>query len=181
MARDRQANGALGPAAAGMIWLVYLIYTALAVAVAWKGVWPLPLDGELAVAGGGVILLAGLGVVAAGMAEFGSVGKMSGRECPGLIRSGIYRWTRNPQNVGWGLGLLGVALAGRSGLALLFSAIFMLAFRLYAPIEERYLEKLFGEEWRSYERSVPRFFVPKRAPRAVGAAERGSGWLSSAR
>ena len=177
MARDRQTNGALGPAAARMIWFVYLIYTALAACVAWARIWPLPLDGDLALASGGVILLAGFSIVMAGMAEFGSVRKMSGRECPGLIRTGIYRFTRNPQNVGWGISLLGIALMGRSGLALLFSAIFFIAFRLYAPIEERYLEGLFGEEWRSYEQSVPRFILPKRTPRPEPA--RSGGWLSA--
>jgi protein-S-isoprenylcysteine O-methyltransferase Ste14 len=159
-----------------MIWFVYLSFTGLAALVAWKGIWPLPLERELAVALGAVILLAGFSVVMAGMAEFGSVRRASGRECPGLVRSGIYRFTRNPQNVGWGVGLLGIALMGRSGLALLFGAIFFLAFRLYAPIEERYLEGLFGEEWRSYEQSVPRFILPKRAPRPEPA--RSGGWLS---
>ena len=165
--RDRAASGAVGRGAALMIWFVYLGFTALTSWVAWEGVWALPLARDAAVAGGGVILLIGLGVMAAGMAEFGSMRKMIGRECSGLVRSGIYSWTRNPQNLGWSLCLTGAAVMGRSGLALVFAGVFAVAFRLYVPVEERYLERMFGEEWRDYERSVSRFVPLPRALRAV--------------
>jgi protein-S-isoprenylcysteine O-methyltransferase Ste14 len=64
------------------------------------------------------------------------------------VKSGPYRFTRNPQVVGWGLALLGAALAGRSARALLLVAAFFLVHWSYLATEERHLERTFGEEYR---------------------------------
>ncbi len=80
------------------------------------------------------------------------------------MTDGVYRYSRNPQNVGWGLVLLGVSLAGRSGAALLLTAVFFVVFRSYIPVEERHLERTFGEEYRRYRDATPRFLgLPSRA------------------
>ena len=76
--------------------------------------------------------------------------------------SGPYRYSRNPQVVGWGLTLLGAALIGRSFEALLLVVAFLLVHRLHLATEERYLERTFGEEYRRYRAKAPRFLgLPK--------------------
>ena len=177
IAADRRRTGGVGPAAARMIWSIYLSFTALTIAVAWNCVWPLPLKALPTAVSGAVFLLLGLALLGAGMTKFGSVARMSGRTHGELISAGVYRWSRNPQNLGWGLALIGIALLGHSGLALLFAAIFFLAFRVYVPVEERFMRKIFGDEWLRYEQATSRFFgLPTdrsaASPRAVpnGAA-----------
>jgi len=168
VALDRKNQGVTGTAGAIMIWTVYLGYTGFSVAVSALGVWPIDMPFWLACTTGVAALAFGLALLAGGAWEFGSVARMSGRQNGRLIQSGIYRWTRNPQNIGWGVALVGVGLLGRSGASLLMAAFFLFVFRLYAPVEERYLARVFGEEWRRYERSTHRFFGwPEEAPRSA--------------
>lgn len=157
--------GTVGAAGAWLIWLVYLSFTAVTASIAWAGAWPLPIEPWAAWAMGGGALLGGLALLAGGAWEFGSLGRMSGRDNGRLIRSGIYRWTRNPQNIGWGAALLGMAILGRSVAALGLAVFFGLAFYLYCPVEERYLAGVYGEEWERYAAATHRFFgLPKSAP-----------------
>lgn len=95
-----------------------------------------------------------------GVARFGSLSRMSGTEVSGLVTDGIYAWSRNPRNVGWGLCLFGIAVMGRSGLVLLLALIFGLVFGLYVPWEERYLDEKFGGDYRRYLLRTHRFFGP---------------------
>ena len=74
----------------------------------------------------------------------------------GLKSGGVYRLSRNPQNVGWAISLLGVALARRSGLGASLVALFCAAFATYLPIEETFLEQTYGEAYRRYKQRTPR-------------------------
>lgn len=67
-------------------------------------------------------------MITAGIVEFRSLQRVSGRRMDQLITTGIFRWSRNPQNVGWALALFGLAIAGRSGAALLLAALFWIMF-----------------------------------------------------
>lgn len=87
-----------------------------------------------------------------------------GLETGQLVKTGPYRYSRNPQVVGWGLALLGTAIAGRSAKALVLVGFFFLIHRLYFSMEERHLERTFGEEYRRYRNAAPRFLgLPSRA------------------
>ena len=140
-----------------LVWIVYVTHTAIAAWASWASVWPLQLDPTPARTVGAALVIAGLCTLAAGMIEFRSLARMSGRRPDHLVRTGIYRWTRNPQNVGWGLALLGVAIYGRSAAALLLAVEFWIVFRLYIPVEERFLDSVYGEHWHDYSEATPRF------------------------
>ncbi|NOY98408.1 MAG: isoprenylcysteine carboxylmethyltransferase family protein [Chloroflexi bacterium] len=145
------------------VWVIYLLHAGLTGLAAWYALWPLPVDKTVSGAIGGVVVFFGLAFSAAGIIAFRSFKRMSGLEATKLVTSGIYRWSRNPQNVGWGLVLLGIALIGRSTIALLLVVLFWLVFRVYLVMEERYLERLFEEEWRRYRSKTPRFLgYPKK-------------------
>ena len=94
----------------------------------------------------------------AAMIEFRSMQRVSGQQVDQLITTGIYRWSRHPQNVGWALAMIGIAITGRSGAGLLLAGIFSILFWIYIPIEERYLERVFGDEYRHFQESTARLF-----------------------
>lgn len=93
-----------------------------------------------------------------------SLKRMSGVDTSKLVTTGIYRYSRNPQNLGLFLVFLGISIAGRSLLALLLTEVFVIGFHMYAiKLEESYLERIFGEEYRRYKERSPRYFgMPKR-------------------
>jgi protein-S-isoprenylcysteine O-methyltransferase Ste14 len=54
--------------------------------------------------------------------------------------------------------LLGVALLGRSGLALVLVLLFGIVFHIYlVAVEEPYLKQMFGESYRRYRLNTPRY------------------------
>lgn len=75
-----------------------------------------------------------------------------------LVRSGPYRWTRNPMYLGMLLLYLGVALLFDVTWALLLvPAVVFLVGRLVIRREERYLEAKFGDDYRRYMGQVRRW------------------------
>ena len=116
---------------------------------------------------GGSLVLFGSWFFVASVREFRSFEQMSGTEPGNLVTSGPYRYSRNPQIVGWGLALLGASIAGRSLKALLLTAAFFFIHRLYFVSEEQHLERVFGEEYRRYRSEVPRFL---KLPKSIGGA-----------
>lgn len=154
---DYKAQGKLSAQAAAGAWTLYPLHTALTVFTAWNSFWPLPISKTLSVVTGAAISLFGLGLYVAGIIAFRSFKRASGLKVNKLVTSGIYRWSRNPQMVGWGLVLLGVALIGRSALALILVALFRLMFWVTLVVEEEYLEQVFGEEYRKYCSRTPRY------------------------
>lgn len=140
------------------VWGLYILHAGFTVYTAWRGAWPLPLSKPLSMAVGALLVIIGSGIAAAGILTFRSFQRMSGLEADQLITAGIYRWSRNPQNVGWFLALLGVALMGSSAGALFLAALFGLILHLYIVyVEEDYLEQVFGEAYRRYRATTPRY------------------------
>lgn len=75
-----------------------------------------------------------------------------------LIAHGLFRLTRNPTYMGMALTLLGVAVLLGSLSPLAIPVLFIiLTDRFTIPIEERNLEKQFGERYRSYKKKVRRW------------------------
>jgi protein-S-isoprenylcysteine O-methyltransferase Ste14 len=155
--RDYEEQEQLSSRTSAAGWVLYLVHAALTVSAARRRQRPLPVGKTLSVMPGGASALFGSYLFAAGVREFRSFEQMSGVEQGELVTSGPYRYSRNPQVAGWGLVLLGAAIAGRSAMALVLVAAFFLIHRLHAPIEERHLERTFGEEYRRYRMKVPRF------------------------
>lgn len=74
-----------------------------------------------------------------------------------LVRSGPFRWTRNPEYVGDTLLLMGWGIAANSLAAWILCAL-GIAWFLAAPwAEEPWLRERYGEPYERYCREVPRF------------------------
>ena len=93
-----------------------------------------------------------------GMIEFRTLRRSMGQDISKLITTGIYKWSRNPQFIGWFLILLGISLAGRSGLAFALTGVFAIAIYLYTILlAEPYLERLYGEDYCSFKLRTARW------------------------
>jgi protein-S-isoprenylcysteine O-methyltransferase Ste14 len=81
-----------------------------------------------------------------------------------LVVAGPYRYLRNPMITAVATLLVGEAVFFGSLWILLWAALFVVInFAYFLLAEEPGLERRFGEEYRAYKRSVPRW-VPRRTP-----------------
>ena len=148
--RELASRGRLRGRTAGLAFLAYAGHAGVTALAALQGVWPLPLDWRISGASGLLAISAGGLLFLAGRTEFGSFRRTWGLECDRLVTTGVYRYSRNPQTLGAIVLLLGMGLAGRSGVALLLACALGLAAVVWLPVEEGFLERRFGDEYRRY-------------------------------
>ena len=121
-------------------------------------VWLLPIDTKPASWGGLLILISGILILTAGMIAFGTFERSAGKDTSKLVTNGIYRWSRNPQFIGWAMILLGFSIIGRSGFALALTFVFMVVLYWYTVrLAEPYLELLFGDDYTNYKTKTARW------------------------
>ena len=94
-------------------------------------------------------------------ATMAGVPELSPTEASGtLLRDGIYRVVRHPRYLSAGVGLIANALfINYAGLYILILLLVPVGY-LMIVLEERELVDRFGEEYRKYQREVPRF-IPR--------------------
>jgi protein-S-isoprenylcysteine O-methyltransferase Ste14 len=79
-------------------------------------------------------------------------------ESSALVTRGVFHFTRNPMYVGFLLVLIGVALLlGSLTPWVVVAGSGILLDRQFVAIEERMLARRFGEEWKRYTLSTPRW------------------------
>lgn len=107
---------------------------------------------------GVIIGLFGLILCGLGMTAFRSVPKTLCLDAGELSVSGTYRWSRNPQYIGWLLFLIGFALNDWS--VWCFAALVVVAVSLHflVLIEEEHLTRVFGQQYVAFCQKVPRYF-----------------------
>jgi protein-S-isoprenylcysteine O-methyltransferase Ste14 len=112
---------------------------------------------------GGCLALAGAALALAGELSFHRAGTatMPWKPASTLVTEGVYRYVRNPMYVGLALltAAVGVALASDWTLVMMLPAALVLHFGVVKR-EERYLAAKFGEPYRRYLESVPRYGWP---------------------
>lgn len=80
------------------------------------------------------------------------------RPTTALVTTGPYRFSRNPMYVGFTLLYLGIGFLANSVWPLLLLPLVLVVMHFGVIVrEEAYLERLFGEEYRSYRRRVRRW------------------------
>jgi protein-S-isoprenylcysteine O-methyltransferase Ste14 len=138
-----------------------LFLLSIATGVALELLRPLPvIPASLERALGIPLLLLGIALLAWGATEFTRRGTNVPTNLPSLriVRSGPYRFSRNPIYVGFFGIQLGIALWVNGGwlLLTLAAALLVLRFGVIAR-EERYLERKFGARYRAYQQRVRRW------------------------
>jgi protein-S-isoprenylcysteine O-methyltransferase Ste14 len=142
------------------VWIFYALHLSLVVLAAVWSTWHINLPSPIAVGGGAAIIAIGIAIHLSASHAFGSLKRQSGFDTTRLVTGGIYRWSRNPLLVGWTLILAGIGLLGESAMALLLAVVFWISYRLYLPLEEELLTRLYGEAYEKYRRSTHRYFGP---------------------
>lgn len=145
---------------------VFFLPMVLAVAFHYL-VWPLgfslpqALGGRTAQAvGGALVLLIGLGLPGLALAQFRKTGQKVdvGQPTTSIIRTGPYRFSRNPMYLGAMLVHLGIGLGtGSIWVLAMLGPAFVVAHMLAIIPEEMYLARKFGDEYRAYKASVRRW------------------------
>ena len=81
---------------------------------------------------------------------------------PALVVNGLYAFVRNPMHLGWTIVLIGLALLMQSfTLLAIFIPLFIAVHIVYLKfVEEKELEKKFGQAYLDYKKRVP-MFIPK--------------------
>ena len=80
------------------------------------------------------------------------------QESTTLISGGVFRLTRNPMYVGFGLIFLGIAMFVGSLTPYVIVIVFpILMDRIFMRVEEQMLEETFGEAWLEYKKKVRRW------------------------
>jgi len=130
-------------------WLLYLFHADTVATASYAGAL------EVRVLPSVVALAAGIIVGALGLALFLAATTRLARATDSdeaqLATTGPYALMRHPQNIGWGLVLMGIAFAGRSVLALLLVGLFGVFVRRYTDVEERHMASRFGDRWQRYQ------------------------------
>ena len=104
-----------------------------------------------------VVVVAGTAICIAAMASFRSISKVLCVDRGELTITGLYRWSRNPQYVGFMLFLFGFALTDWSAWCLAALLVQAVNLHLLVLIEEEHLRRSFGEPYLELCRSVPRY------------------------
>lgn len=109
---------------------------------------------------GGVLIVGGLAIFAAGVRNFARAETPvpSTRPVRTLVTSGIHGWSRNPIYVGMFLAYAGIGIAVPSPWILILLVPLAITMR-YGVVarEEAYLERRFGDAFRDYKARVRRW------------------------
>ena len=106
------------------------------------------------------LFLVGFGITVFGYFNLGLGNTYCGAD--GLVRDGLYRFSRNPQYTSSILGLIGLAICANSWLTLPLAFLMSAAYVLMALTEEAWLERHYGASYQEYCQRTARFIdVPE--------------------
>jgi protein-S-isoprenylcysteine O-methyltransferase Ste14 len=170
--RNYQQRGRLTPLVGFLellVWLLYVAFPTLYNPLDWWLVWfagP-PVGPALTLIGSALVVI-GMGSAVAAMVSLG-MGVVMGQQAGGLKQTGWYGLSRNPQIVGGGLAVIGVALLWPSWYALGWVAIGAIIAHMMVVTEEEHLRRTLGESYQAYCHRVPRYIGLPRG-NATGAS-----------
>ncbi|MBE1282640.1 MAG: heavy metal resistance protein CzcN [Rhodobacteraceae bacterium] len=78
-------------------------------------------------------------------------------ESSGLVTGGMYAYSRNPQYVTSVLATIGLGISSGSLMTLVLAGVLFVLYFLFVLNEERWLLQGYGDAFRDYMRSTPRF------------------------
>jgi Phospholipid methyltransferase len=116
------------------------------------------------------LALAGFGATVYGYFALGIENTYGADE--GLVTSGLYRYSRNPQYVASMLGFAGLALAAGSVEAIALCVLAVGVYLLMPYTEEPWLARAYGPRYEAYRKRTPRFLSLSRFLQKPATARR---------
>jgi protein-S-isoprenylcysteine O-methyltransferase Ste14 len=157
--KDYLRGGSLSLLSTGLEFLIFAVHANLPylyLQTPWPLFPPLP-SGQLQIILGLTVVAVGLLTTLAVMAQL-SYRTTLGNLPAELRRTGLYRWSRNPQLLSYGLMLGGCVILYPSWQAIAWLVLYGAIALLMVQTEEEHLHNLFGAEFEDYCRQTPRFF-----------------------
>jgi protein-S-isoprenylcysteine O-methyltransferase Ste14 len=112
-----------------------------------------------------IAMVVGLVLLAMAMGGLG-MKRSVGQEVTALKQSGLYRWSRNPQIVAYGLFIIGYALLWPSWSGAVWVILYWLIGHMMVLAEEAHLNQVYGQAYAIYCSRTPRYTgLPKPAIR----------------
>ncbi len=140
---------------------VYAFHTIFSWVIAWDAELSFPPTGPVGIIGM-ILMVTGFLIMIYAMDLFRTFSRWLGSRTPGLKTIGLYRWSRNPQFVGYALLYLGFFIVWWSNLAWLGMFSYIVLVYAITRVEEEHLERVYGAEYREYCARVPRYVgIPK--------------------
>ena len=141
---------------------VYAIHAMFCGMLVWGNLYAAPLMGSAAGLGITLMITGFVGSIYA-MDFLRIFSRWMGSHTLGLKIDGLYRWSRNPQFIAYGLLLLGFFIPWWNNFAWLGILSYVVLVFVIVRLEEEHLERVYGAEYVEYSARVPRFFgFPKR-------------------
>jgi protein-S-isoprenylcysteine O-methyltransferase Ste14 len=103
-----------------------------------------------------LLFVVGLIIVSTAMLGLGYIGTM-GKSRKTLKTNGFYRYSRNPQIIGYGLMIVATVIAYLSWYALGWLVLYVIIAHMMVYTEEEFLLKVFNKEYQEYKERVPRY------------------------
>ena len=144
----------------GLLRPPLVLLAAVVLGVALNSIWPLRFIPSVLVLAGPVIVFAAVLLFALSLREFRAAGtSVRGTErTTAIVRTGPYRFSRNPIYLAFVLFLLGLALWLNNLLMLVGLAAFASVISIMViPREERFLERNFQAQYSEYKATVRRW------------------------
>ena len=157
MRRELLGRGALRPTTVVAMYAAYGVHAATTAAALHARWLPLPLPRRAARLSGGTLTAVVAGLCVLGMRRFAGPGQVSGTQAGPLVTGGVYRYSRNPQYLGYVAGLTGAAAVRRSGASLALAAAAGAIYAAWIPVEEEHLTRTLGAAYRRYHDGTARW------------------------
>ena len=160
---DYLKKGKLSPVSATLEFVFFALHANsmyLFIPVKWPNLPPLAKTTLLYYPSLFLIIL-GLVVVFIAMIPLG-YNRTMGLKSKNLKTNGLYKFTRNPQLIGYYMLLIGFAFSYPSFYSAGWIIIFGIITHLMVITEEEYLLKIYGEKYKHYCKHVPRYLVVKK-------------------
>ena len=158
MARDVEAVGALRRSTAVWMWTAYGVHAAATACALVRSDRLLRIPSPMARSLGVLGVVGGASLTVAGMGRFSGPAQVEGTRAQALTTSGIYRWSRNPQYLGYLLTLTSVAIGRRSLTAMALTVAAGVLYAKWIPVEERQLTAAHGEAYERYRARTHRWW-----------------------
>ena len=142
-----------------VFWLLFRTLNVSALIVAAVDFKPVAELDFIRLAAAAVASICGV-IYAAGCLKLGRANFYCGNE--GLVTSGIYAWSRNPQYAIAMPAYAALAIVAASTSMTFLVALLIAVFCLMAVNEEPWLESKYGVDYARYKASVPRFYNLRR-------------------